>query len=41
MSKKKKKAKKKNNPNLRPCTCGSGEPWTTCQGIDGDWSHCG
>jgi hypothetical protein len=26
----------------RPCTCGSGEPWDTCEGLDdGDHRYCG
>ena len=25
----------------RPCACGSGMPWSTCSGFNGNWSNCG
>lgn len=27
--------------NERKCTCGSGDAWNKCRGIDGDISYCG
>jgi hypothetical protein len=26
---------------FRPCTCGSGENWASCLGIEGDTQYCG
>ena len=35
------KAKRALKSEVRTCNCGSGEPWDTCAGYDGDWSYCG
>lgn len=29
------------NHSKRPCTCGSGQDWEVCTGINGDWTYCG
>lgn len=30
-----------NEANLRVCQCGSGEPWTTCNGYEWSNQYCG
>lgn len=29
------------NHTKRSCTCGSGQNWEVCTGINGDWTYCG
>ena len=35
-------SKEEDGDHSRPCTCGSGQPWHSCQGLPGEgWAYCG